>query len=511
MKGYVKIFNSLIIALLMTSMVGCSKKGGTASPAAANSSGPQTVDAAQEKKMKHKMAIRDFIMGQADDSMAQNAGDSALSVKIAISGNDLPEHLVDNAADMVRSLQKMEDMKLLAAKLDQKPWSDDYWAIYKGILGYRFADDGGMGTVDYTWKAHFDFFTANPATDYVSQNKTHLLSPSEKYELIIGETEASLTKKMWSEGESYLNDKGEVETWMGICHGWAAAAFMVNRPTKAITVKSFDGLTDVLFYPADMKALASQLWAKTPGRTKFIGGRCNVKDVKVDDTGRIVEPECFDTNPGAWHLSVVNQIGISRRSLVLDATYDYEVWNFPLYSYSYNYANLLTHKTSDLLSENVINLADYVNDPYAKHRNPKATKVVGIMMKIVYMVETAPTTKLTDSEERDRSSSRTYRYDLELDDELNIVGGEWHDKHHPDFLWTPVKDSKGKTRYEHLATGIYEPSKSVMNESWSKVAKDAAKKGQVISKIVDALIEESNRKVEPVIPPVVLPTETVTE
>ena len=30
----------------------------------------------------------------------------------------------------------------------------------------------------------------------------------------------------------------------------------------------------------------------------------------------------------------------------------------------------------------------------------------------------------------------TYWYDLELDEDNNIVGGEWYTNRHPDFLWT---------------------------------------------------------------------------
>ena len=33
----------------------------------------------------------------------------------------------------------MDRRKLTVGKVDRRPWSDDYWPIYKGILGNRYA------------------------------------------------------------------------------------------------------------------------------------------------------------------------------------------------------------------------------------------------------------------------------------------------------------------------------------------------------------------------------------
>ena len=52
---------------------------------------------------------------------------------------------------------------------------------------------------------------------------------------------------MWSEGKQYWERYGSVETWMGICHGWAAASFMMDRPQKKVTLKAYDGKTDLIF------------------------------------------------------------------------------------------------------------------------------------------------------------------------------------------------------------------------------------------------------------------------
>src|SRR5262249_19903522 len=141
-------------------------------------------------------------------------------------------------------------------------------------------------------------------------------------------------------GEIFYKSLGKVEEWMGICDGWAAASYMLDRPTNAVKTVAVDG-TSLTFYPSDIKALASQLWAHpAPSRGyRSAGGRCYKKNPATDEYGRIVDQDCFDTNPGTLHLAVVNQIGVKERSFVFDATYDYEVWNQPMYAYFARYFN----------------------------------------------------------------------------------------------------------------------------------------------------------------------------
>src|SRR5688572_29322977 len=122
---------------------------------------------------------------------------------------------------------------------------------------------------------------------------------------------------------------------MGYCHGWSPASFMMERPKHVIKVTAADGRTQIPFYPSDIKALATALWANANPPIRFISGRCESKKPKEDRNGRVTDPDCFDTNPGAWHLAVVNQVGVSKRSFVFDSSYDYEVWTQPAYSYEY--------------------------------------------------------------------------------------------------------------------------------------------------------------------------------
>ena len=406
----------------------------------------------------------------------------------------------DNAADLVdnfqfNNLQTMDDANLLKAKIPENPWSDDYWALYQGVLGNRYSDRHYPSSRN--WKENKDYIDSNPAAEILqsgSAARINALSPSEKYDAIIGDSSGSLTQAMWAEGQSYYDRFGEVETWMGICHGWAPAAYMLSRPTKTITLTTPNGRTPIDFYPSDIKSLATLLWANIRTPTRFIGGRCNDKDPATDPSnGRNVSDDCFDTNPGTWHMTVVNQIGVSKRSLVVDATYDYEVWNQPGLSYEYTYINLNTKQASNNLAETIIDLDDYTNDPFSRYRSNRTKQIVGISMDFDYMVETSPTADRTDSPDKDAIHTARYLYDIEIDASGNIIGGEWRTNLHPDFIWTPAPERKAITAFEDQATGSWAQANSPLPSSWQSAAQQASSQQSApLAKIVEQLITFSN-------------------
>ncbi|MCW5206138.1 hypothetical protein VU08_04285 [Desulfobulbus sp. F5] len=335
----------------------------------------------------------------ARDLLRQHAADSGKLDEQARSlfmNNDQADQLTDTYSHT--GLRSIEDSGLMSARLAESPWSDDYWAIYLGVLGKRYADHGFPKSLD--WKVNFDYIQRNPAAAVLAsgnQDAINRLSPSEKYDILVGDTSYSLTKQMWEEGRGYYERNGHVETWMGICHGWAPAAYMLHRPVNSVRVLAADGATSLTFYPSDIKGLASMLWAKASPRVKFIGGRCNEKDPRVDpQSGRILAQNCFDTNPATWHLAMVNQIGVSQRSMVMDATFDYEVWNQPVLGYSCTYFNPATKSTVNSLAAATVAKAAFTDDKFAAYRGQQTVSIVGVAMEVSYIVETQP-----------RSSSQT--------------------------------------------------------------------------------------------------------
>lgn len=403
--------------------------------------------------------------------------------------NDRAENLVDGPADeLLRTLEAMEERGLRSAQLPESPWSDWYWPIYQGILGARY-NDPGFPLESEDWKVKRDYVLAHPVRPiFDSGDATAIsrLSPSEKYDLLIGDRDGQLTSAMWEEGERYYDQQGMVERWMGICHGWAPAAYMLGRPRKAVELLAADGRTRLLFYPADLKGLGSLLWAKCSPAVRFIGGRCNDKNPVMDENGRVRSAQCFDTNPGTFHMALVNQIGLRKRSFIIDATFDYEVWNQPVYAYSYTYFNPRTRQPVSTLAEARVARSELTNDRFAQYRSQNARYFVGIGVKLVYVAETVPDDEREDVPQNDALKTVRYAYDLELDENGQILGGEWYNNAHPDFLWTPAPGALAQATTDYAATGDF--SGWVVPESWRRAAIAAARNGQPLGKLVSALI-----------------------
>ncbi len=411
--------------------------------------------------------------------------------RAAFLSNDLPEKLCDRFK--YDTLTAIESADLMAAALPVQPWSDDYWAIYNGILGNRYADPAYPSSKD--WKTNFDYIRQNDAKDIFynsgSAAKIDMLSPSEKYDALVGDRTGTLTRRMWQEGRRYYEASGEVEEWMGICHGWAPAAYMLDRPVGTAIVTAPNNYP-ITFYPSDIKALATLLWANINTPSRFVGGRCNDKSPEQDpNTGRIISSRCFDNNPATWHLAVVNQIGLSQRSFVLDVTYDYEVWNQPVYSYRYRYFNPQLMQYVNTLSEATVNMRRFSNDKFSQYRSSATHSVVGIAMEVSYLVETKPSHAKVDTPANDAITTVTYYYDLELDSKDTIIGGEWYQNAHPDFLWTPVPNQQARTQYDYLATGAWQSNRP-MPRIWQHAAQQAsANQSAPLGKIVERLIQLS--------------------
>ena len=424
---------------------------------------------------KDDISSKDFIAIRDGFRSALTEGQDESS-RTSFKSDDLAQNVVDTFK--YSQLEDMEAAGLMEASLDESPWSDDYWAMYSGILGKRYAEPGFplvKDPGDKDWKKQYDYIQSNPASTILAGNdesKIDKLSPSEKYDALIGDSDGNLTRIMWQEGKTYYDQFGEVETWMGICHGWAPAAYRLGRPQKSIVLTAKDG-RDIKFYPSDIKSLATLLWANRMPATRFIGGRCNEKEPKQDENGRIISQEAFDTNPGTWHQSVVNQIGVAKRSLVLDVTFDYEVWNQPIHAYTYRYFNPQTYSYADTLEAAKISKDEFTEDRFKQYRSSRAVDFVGVHMEVSYVVETDPTQRETDSPEHDLIQKVDYYYDLEIKANNWIVGGEWYMNKHPDFLWTPSTQARAVTSYDRMISGDWDGS-GVLPDSWQVAAKQAA-------------------------------------
>lgn len=294
------------------------------------------------------------------------------------------------------------------------------------------------------------------------------------------------------ESQNYVLEKKNkyMAFWEGICHGWATAAGIIPRPRKTIQFSLPDGRS-IKFYPTDVKALVSLLWAnsliqdnknidKVSG--KNIGGgvimqgyRCNLKNAKKDIWGRVydsspdpfagdLKPRCIGVHPAIWHLSLVNIIGKQGRSFIVERKVSEEVDNHPMYSYRMKYFNPNTGKYRTKMKHNIVEIDN--NDQFKQFRNPKAKYIVGVDTKMTYIDWKRPQRFFKDSESMDETTDKKMYYDLELDANYNIIGGQWravrtsrvkkaHNRYHrnatqskkgtnnqPDFFWVITKNWK---------------------------------------------------------------------
>ncbi|MDZ4676819.1 MAG: hypothetical protein SGI74_04840 [Oligoflexia bacterium] len=407
--------------------------------------------------------------------------------------NDIADNLVDNQVTM-RMLGEMDLAGLKSASLPFQPFSGDYWAMYKGILGARNYD--GVFPQGQDWSLKFDYITQNPFMSVFSARNIsaiNTLSPSEKYDLLIGDTDGIFTQVQWKKGETYWRSSKNVESWMGICEGWAASSFNMPRPQQAVITTAFDGITPIKFNPAELKGLTAYQWSTTRYPFKFVGGRCNVTNPKTDSKGRIIDKNCLDTNPATWHLTAVNQIGVGRRSFIMDATFDYQVWNQPVYSYKYVYFNPVTLEQTDSLQDAMIPRKSYKNDKFKKYRSSKATHYVGIAMDVVYVSLVGNSTSDVDSPAHDQMTEVKYLYDLELDESGNIIGGEWYNNRHPDFIWVPAKGVFPRTAADaQIALSEWDGS-TALPTKWQELARANARSGKILSSIVEVLFNRAQR------------------
>ena len=421
----------------------------------------------------------------------------------------------DNVEDLVKTwvpegaAQLHLDDVTTSGEIRRAVWSGDYWRTKWGLTSYRYAKGKTFGTyreaVDsyqqpLEWQKARDTLTAEELEKEITS-----WSPAEKYDLLVGDEVMTLTDHQKAEGSYSLGEDGDVEGWFGICHGWAPAAYMVPPPVKSFTTSAVKGKR-VAWTAHDVRALATLAWANGRYVANFIGGRCDQKDPKRYDNGRLAQPECFDNNPATFHLSLANLIGKEGVPMVMDATFDYQVWNQPVVAYELSYFNpLRPEKTGTdwkrlaVKYDDKFKKKDRFQTPLTrgkrgddgKYDDSQVAQVVGVAATVVYLAEIAASA--APDVAPNRLVRVTYTYDLELREEEGktiIAGGEWHENTHPDFLWTPQRDSVALFYHDREKVGVdleKEPSAGL-----AETAAAASAYSYPLCRVLEKLIEKAS-------------------
>lgn len=221
--------------------------------------------------------------------------------------------------------------KKTSVKNPTLPWTDSYWPLNEKSLARRWTKgDQKIGLAQY-----FESQTAKSKESKVDP----MLSPADKYDILYrwrhnkvidaakntelmkdwaelentldlaaevsvvrGQVRNAYTKlyseemkelrsqfplsvNSWNDYLSYstnetynllgIENSGEDWSWMGSCHGWAAAALMEETPKQSVLVK-FDE-QEVLMTEGDVRGLLTKAWAdRSPDQEQyFLGRRCN--------------------------------------------------------------------------------------------------------------------------------------------------------------------------------------------------------------------------------------------
>lgn len=386
-----------------------------------------------------------------------------------------------------------ELVKVPQGKARNNFWSDDYWARYAGGLAYRYAAPGfwinPKKPKPNDWKIPSDYILKkNPASALIRSGRTHLLSPAEKYDLLVGDTGNPRNPKQsgYTLTKTFLSEiTAKTQPWEGSCDGWAFASMNEKPPVKSVKVRNLAG-QEIIFYPSDIRALLTLLYSDY--RVASFGSDCYDKRPAVDGVGRVRVEGCRDTNPGIFHTLLVNQLGIGQRGFVMDTDYTAETWNYPIKSYKVEYFNPQTNRSYANPLHSGIARAEYTRDPYAAHRSERTAYIIGVQATVEYQIEAIPAVAHRLEKNYERTFQNHYRYDLELDANGNVIGGEWgrlSQKNHPDLLSFVTQSYINKTPQDHRIYGNTLPQ--ILRSIKPQYAREASAKRRPLYKVVKAL------------------------
>jgi hypothetical protein len=324
--------------------------------------------------------------------------------------------------ELLRSYYESHFAKLpLAGHLATIPWASTYWPSKVGGIAAFWnltADEEKELRGSNAMAAHPLTFKKFTEAEIRSMSLAQLarLSPAHKYEIYAGNFD--FLSVNWERQRTSI----ETNDWEGLCDGWASAALNFAAP-KPVVLRGKTGIM-VPFGASDIEALLIYYQSKiyrdnkktrakaSTWRKVAAGQRCREDLKKFPE--RAVSPECKGINAGSFHIILANRIGLNQQGVVIDVTRGEEVWNQPVYGYSSKTVkkdapiyNTAAPNTAQIIEQETV--LEYVQESEA-HWDNLGAKNADYLVKI------------------------TYRYNLELDAQGNIIGGEWISWDRPDYM-----------------------------------------------------------------------------
>ena len=272
--------------------------------------------------------------------------------------------------------------------LDVEPWSDTYWPENKGGIAHRWRTDESFDYQMYTKEELIEG----------GLSMIEYLSPAEKYDLLVGNYDWGLTYGAISAGSP------TEASWTGYCHGWSPASLAYDEP-HPVVLENPDGIR-IPFGSSDIKALLTYFRAEVVrsdypehewrADTLTLGSMCGSE--------KAFDPSCYDSNPGAFHLVMTNQLGIRGEGFNMDVDTKYQKWNQPVFAYR-----------SRVL---------YVMEPDAASSEGSVEQLI-IETNVSWGLEIEPMYHPVLNTEHQATKDQTYLYALDIDAQGDVIGGQW--------------------------------------------------------------------------------------
>jgi len=349
---------------------------------------------------------------------------------------------------------KLADLPL-SGEATKKAWPASYWPTYQDSTNQRWLNSDEWSPLekyDYVyngWKPPEGFEDLRPLNSNTCTESTYdaayydALGPAARWQ--------SENRGHWRSHDGVDNDGDDkidecsdwdgIDTWWGLCHAWTPAAIIEEEPTYSVV------LNNLTFYPSDLKALMITIYDYS--RAVVIGGRCKAAQVERDENGRILDPDCRDTNAGTFHVIMTNFLGRYQMGFAEDRTYNDQVWNQPVHSYVVDHVEEIDESQAIAL----LVLDTEGVDTYTFNEDASRWAAVEVTMK--YVTESYPSENALLSIHGNYLREDNYHYVLEMDADGLIIGGEWIQgsaegplggfSEQPDFLWMPIGPASNPT------------------------------------------------------------------
>lgn len=308
----------------------------------------------------------------------------------------------------------------LAASLTKLPWPSDSWTTVHGGAGFRWQLAADEELEDLEDLAPFVQYPIGAPLDLAK------LSPIEKLDILLGNSNWDLTKKERERTLGQKNSSGqlrsEIPEWEGIMHAWSIAALQFD-PVGSVTMKAKDGRL-LTFEKQDIYSLLSLYVHEQAPRISLLASICHEAELGAGAGAYAFENEkqslrargCKKMDPATFHTVLTNQIGKLNEGFVMDRDYEGVISNNPVVAYE----------------------SRLVEEPGANSKGPRTVR----LRTVVFLTSELAVNTSDQEDEAYPYDIESYEYTLNLDAKGKIISGQWLASEDgefnisiPDFLW----------------------------------------------------------------------------